>query len=120
MLCGIDQLLERHGIAPKRTGAQLELITGCDENVVANEPPQVMKRLPQGSPCFLFGQLGPEKRQERVATNRTATGSEREVGEESDPLGLNRGGRGVASVAEKSDATESKELAHAWEWRRLS
>ncbi len=91
-----------------------QLLARPDQYVVTHDAPQVVQCLPQGPPRFLVSQLGPEQRQQEVPPHRSPFPFEGQIGEQGQPLGLDRGGarRIAGAIPVEADATECLELDH--------
>jgi hypothetical protein len=110
-LSGVEKLLEREDVAVEPSISKPELVAGRGEDVVADDAPQIVKRLAERAAAFLFAQLRPEQREQRVSANGGASG-EGEVREQRDALGLGASGSGLGGPGNESDSAECEKLAH--------
>ena len=84
-----------------------------DQHLVAQAPPQIAQRLPEGAPGARLVGLGPEHPHQRVPTLQAAGLRQRQHGEEGQPLGLGHHRAGIGGLgALDEDGAEASESDH--------
>jgi hypothetical protein len=85
------RLRERHRVTPQPARRERDaLLALAHDHAVAERVAEVEERLPEAAPCPGLIGVGPEEGQQRVAALGAVGRGERQVGEQSEALGLHR------------------------------